>query len=101
MNRSSYADPQLCYLDVAPTSPNENTILRGGVVTFNIVDGCVFASVDALLEYLTKYHTHPEGRLVVEWVVEHDEWRLAKNRLTSSRVIGRTAMVNGKLEVKS
>lgn len=99
MGTSPYADPQLCYLDVAATSPDENTILRGGVVTCNIVDSYVFTSVDALLAHIDTFPAYKVGRLIVEWAVEREEHQRAPNRLTSRRVIGRAAIVDGKLVV--
>ncbi len=101
MNPSSYADPQLCYLDLVPTSPNENTIIQGGIVAQNITDEYVFETVDALLAHLAEDHPRPVGRLIVEWTNGREEHQRTPNRLTSRRIVGRTAMVNGKLEVKS
>ena len=94
-------DRKLCYLDVTPTSPNENTIMHGGVVSYNVIDGYVFDTVDALLHNIAGENPNPVGRLIVEWTVEREEHQRARNRVTSQRIVGRTAMVNGKLVVKS
>ena len=91
-------DRKVCYLDLAPTCPNENTIMHGGVVSYNVIDGYVFDTVDALLHNIAD---RAPGRLIVEWTVGRDESNpRAKNRLTSRRVVGRTVMVDGKIVVK-